>query len=85
MHSERLLVGIAVVQKWSIFHFLPLLSGGAAPLGKELQISVSKKLGVFLAQTWGLSETTGSATGGDVNYEDLSGSTGPLLSHLLFR
>lgn len=38
---------------------------GAAPLGKELQHSASLKLGrgkTFISQTWGLSETTGSAT-----------------------
>ena len=38
---------------------------GAAPLGKELQYAASSKLGkgkVFISQTWGLSETTGSAT-----------------------
>jgi 4-coumarate--CoA ligase len=38
---------------------------GAAPLGKELQDAASSKLGkgkVYIGQTWGLSETTGSAT-----------------------
>jgi hypothetical protein len=54
-------------------------------MGKELQIEVSKKLGVFLAQTWGLSETTGSVTGGDIDIEDLSGSVGPLFSHMQIR
>ncbi|KAJ7703171.1 hypothetical protein B0H17DRAFT_1042041 [Mycena rosella] len=67
------------------FRTLKAVTAGAAPLGKELQISASKKLGVFLAQTWGLSETTGSVSGGDVNFEDLSGSVGPLLSHVLIR
>ncbi|KAF8210299.1 4-coumarate-CoA ligase, partial [Mycena galopus ATCC 62051] len=68
-------------------HFRSLKSavGGAAPLGKELQIEVSKKLGVFLGQTWGLSETTGSVSGGEVNVEDLSGSVGPLLPHMTVR
>ncbi|KAJ7647311.1 hypothetical protein FB45DRAFT_893024 [Roridomyces roridus] len=67
------------------FRTLKAATGGAAPLGKELQISVSNKLGVFLAQTWGLSETTGSVTGGDVNIEDTSGSVGPLLPHCKLR
>lgn len=48
-------------------------------MGKELQIAVSQKLGVFLAQTWGLSETTGSVTGGDIDIKDFSGSVGPQL------
>ncbi|KAJ6593925.1 4-coumarate-CoA ligase [Mycena capillaripes] len=67
------------------FRSLKSVTGGAAPLGKELQSEVSKKLGVFLAQTWGLSETTGGATGGDINFEDLSGSVGPLFSHMQVR
>ncbi|KAJ7901853.1 hypothetical protein B0H14DRAFT_3080107 [Mycena olivaceomarginata] len=45
------------------FRSLKAAVGGAAPLGKNLQIEVSKKLGVFLAQTWGLSETTGGVSG----------------------
>ncbi|KAJ7667032.1 4-coumarate-CoA ligase [Mycena rosella] len=66
------------------FRALKVATSGAAPLGKELQIGASKKLGVFLAQTWGLTETTGSVSGGDVGFEDLSGSVGPLLSsHLI--
>ncbi|KAJ7045540.1 hypothetical protein C8F04DRAFT_1388164 [Mycena alexandri] len=67
------------------FRTLKAATGGAAPLGKELQIAVSKKLGIFLAQTWGLSETTGSVTGGDIDIEDLSGSVGPQLSHTQIR
>ncbi|KAJ6505232.1 4-coumarate-CoA ligase, partial [Mycena sanguinolenta] len=68
-------------------HFRSLKSAlaGAAPLGKELQLEVSKKLGVFLAQTWGLSETTGSVSGGEVNVEDLTGSVGPLLTNVELR
>ncbi|KAJ7462334.1 hypothetical protein B0H11DRAFT_2175421 [Mycena galericulata] len=68
-------------------HFRALRSAtaGAAPLGKELQASVSKKLGVFLTQTWGLSEAAGSVTGGEVNVEDLSGSVGPILPHCRLR
>ncbi|KAJ7497319.1 hypothetical protein FB451DRAFT_1210974 [Mycena latifolia] len=67
------------------FRALRAATAGAAPLGKELQISASKKLGIFLAQTWGLSETTGSVSGGDVDFEDLSGSVGPLLPNVLVR
>ncbi|KAJ7901855.1 hypothetical protein B0H14DRAFT_3422538 [Mycena olivaceomarginata] len=67
------------------FRSLKAAIGGAAPLGKNLQIEVSKKLGVFLAQTWGLSETTGSASGGEINIEDLSGSVGPLFPHINAR
>ncbi|KAF8130042.1 4-coumarate-CoA ligase [Mycena galopus ATCC 62051] len=68
-------------------HFRSLKSALSkpAPLGKDLQIEVSKKLGVFLGQTWGLSETTGSVSGGEVNVEDLSGSVGPLLPHMTIR
>ncbi|KAJ7346647.1 hypothetical protein DFH08DRAFT_197082 [Mycena albidolilacea] len=64
------------------FRSLKAALGGAAPLGKNLQIEVSKKLGVFLAQTWGLTETTGSVSGGEINIEDLSGSVGPLFPHI---
>ena len=45
------------------FDSLEIAISGAAPLGKELQIAASAKLGkgrAFISQTWGLSETTGS-------------------------
>ncbi|KAJ6586948.1 hypothetical protein DFH09DRAFT_1142057 [Mycena vulgaris] len=67
------------------FRALKSASAGAAPLGKELQLGASQKLGISLAQTWGLSETTGSVSGCEVNVEDLSGSVGPLLPHVLVR
>jgi 4-coumarate--CoA ligase len=35
---------------------------GAAPMGKELLQLASKKLGCYISQTLGLSETTGSIT-----------------------
>src|ERR1700760_2980197 len=47
------------------FDNLQVAIGGAAPMGRELQEAVSRKLGkgkTFVSQTWGLSESTGSAT-----------------------
>jgi 4-coumarate--CoA ligase len=47
------------------FDSLEIAISGAAPLGKELQIAASAKLGkgrAFISQTWGLSETTGSVS-----------------------
>ncbi|KAJ6625617.1 hypothetical protein B0H10DRAFT_2161841 [Mycena sp. CBHHK59/15] len=67
------------------FRALRTAVSGAAPLGKELQALASKKLGVFLTQTWGLSETTGSTTGSETNVEDLSGSVGPVLPNVEVR
>ncbi|KAJ7036170.1 hypothetical protein C8F04DRAFT_1096350 [Mycena alexandri] len=67
------------------FRSLRSVTSGAAPLGKDLQISVSKKLGVFLTQIWGLSETTGPASGGENNVEDLSGSVGPPIPYAELR
>src|ERR1700761_4119538 len=60
-------------------------SAGAAPMGKDLQFEASQKLGVSIVQTWGLSETTGSATLGDYSVEDLTGSTGALLPQMEAR
>ncbi|KAJ7164478.1 hypothetical protein C8R46DRAFT_998215 [Mycena filopes] len=67
------------------FRALKSVTSGAAPLGKDLQVSASKRLGVFLAQTWAMSESTGPVSGGEVGREDLSGSTGPLLPHMEVR
>ncbi|KAK4189445.1 putative 4-coumarate--CoA ligase [Podospora australis] len=47
------------------FDTLEQAVSGAAPMGKELQAAARRKLGkgkARLAQTWGLSETTGSVT-----------------------
>lgn len=47
------------------FDNLEIAISGAAPLGKEVQMAASAKLRkgkVFISQTWGLSETTGSVT-----------------------
>ncbi|KAJ4335142.1 hypothetical protein N0V95_008984, partial [Ascochyta clinopodiicola] len=55
---------------------------GAAPLGKDLQHAASQKLGgpgCFISQTWGLSETTGSATLMPMHLSDSTGSVSPLL------
>jgi acyl-CoA synthetase (AMP-forming)/AMP-acid ligase II len=54
------------------FDSLEVAISGAAPLGKELQIAASAKLGkgrAFISQTWGLSETTGSVCLVDVKGE----------------
>lgn len=51
---------------------------GAAPMGEDLQLEVSKKLGrgaTKLRQTWGLSETTGSITTVPIDRTDLGPGT----------
>jgi len=61
---------------------------GAAPMGKELQEAVSRKLGkgkTFVSQTWGLSESTGSATLLNFHEQDLSGSVSRLLPNVQAR
>ncbi|KAJ7065046.1 hypothetical protein C8F01DRAFT_1129251 [Mycena amicta] len=67
------------------FETLKICTGGAAPMGSDLQIDAGKKLGVHLAQTWGLSETTGPASVSDHNVQDLTGSVGLLLPHVEIR
>ncbi|KAJ7273161.1 4-coumarate-CoA ligase 2a [Mycena rebaudengoi] len=67
------------------FRALRSAIAGAAPFGAELQVAASKRLGVHIGQTWGLSETTGSTTLGEFNTEDLSGSVGILLSNMKIR
>lgn len=55
---------------------------GAAPMGKEIQEAAMAKLGkgrTMLAQTWGLSETTGSITLLPKGHTDNTGSVSPLL------
>ena len=49
---------------------------GAAPMSKELQMAAQNKLGkgqIYLGQTWGLSETTGSATMMPWDWRDYTG------------
>ena len=71
----------------SQFKTLELAISGAAPLGKNLQHAASRKLGpnCFISQTWGLTETTGSATFMPPNMNDDTGSVSPLLPGALAR
>ncbi|KAF2462984.1 4-coumarate-CoA ligase-like protein [Lindgomyces ingoldianus] len=66
---------------------LQVAVSGAAPLGKELQYAASRKLGpgCFISQTWGLSETTGSATVMPFEMTDDTGSVSPLIPNMLAR
>ncbi|KAK7722711.1 hypothetical protein SLS57_004916 [Botryosphaeria dothidea] len=57
---------------------------GAAPLGKDLQLAASRKLGggkTMIFQTWGLSETTGSITLLPNGEQDTSGSVACLIAN----
>ncbi|KAL1621348.1 hypothetical protein SLS56_009234 [Neofusicoccum ribis] len=57
---------------------------GAAPLGKDLQLAASRKLGrgkTMITQTWGLSETTGSITLLPNGTTDTSGSVACLIAN----
>ncbi|ORY00376.1 4-coumarate-CoA ligase-like protein [Clohesyomyces aquaticus] len=69
------------------FKTLEVAISGAAPLGKELQHAASEKLGpnCFISQTWGLSETTGSATVMPFDMTDDTGSVSPLIPNMLAR
>lgn len=70
------------------FKTLEKAVSGAAPLGKELQHAASAKLGgpdCFISQTWGLSETTGSATIMPMDMRDDTGSVSPLMPNMLAR
>ncbi|KAJ4307372.1 hypothetical protein N0V94_009746, partial [Neodidymelliopsis sp. IMI 364377] len=70
------------------FKTLEIAISGAAPLGKELQHAASKKLGgtsCFISQTWGLSETTGSATMMPMHMSDDTGSVSPLIPNMVAR
>jgi acyl-CoA synthetase (AMP-forming)/AMP-acid ligase II len=70
------------------FKTLEIAISGAAPLGKELQHAASKKLGgpsCFISQTWGLSETTGSATIMPMHMSDDTGSVSPLIPNMVAR
>ncbi|KAH8708616.1 4-coumarate-CoA ligase-like protein [Phaeosphaeriaceae sp. PMI808] len=70
------------------FKTLEIAISGAAPLGKELQYAASQKLGgpqCFISQTWGLSETTGSATLMPMGMDDDTGSVSPLIPNMLAR
>ncbi|KAF2036413.1 4-coumarate-CoA ligase-like protein [Setomelanomma holmii] len=70
------------------FRTLEIAISGAAPLGKDLQHAASQKLGgpeCFISQTWGLSETTGSATIMPMGINDDTGSVSPLIPNMLAR
>jgi 4-coumarate--CoA ligase len=70
------------------FKTLQIAISGAAPLGKDLQHAASQKLGgpdCFISQTWGLSETTGSATIMPMGTHDDTGSVSPLMPNMLAR
>ncbi|KAF2258244.1 4-coumarate-CoA ligase-like protein [Lojkania enalia] len=69
------------------FKTLEVAISGAAPLGKDLQHAASAKLGpnCFISQTWGLSETTGSATVMPLDMTDDTGSVSPLIPNMLAR
>ncbi|KAJ4991109.1 acyl-coenzyme A synthetase [Stagonosporopsis vannaccii] len=70
------------------FATLEVAISGAAPLGKDLQHAASQKLGgpeCFISQTWGLSETTGSATIMPMDMSDDTGSVSPLIPNMLAR
>ncbi|OAG00427.1 4-coumarate-CoA ligase-like protein [Paraphaeosphaeria sporulosa] len=70
------------------FATLEIAISGAAPLGKELQHASSAKLGgpdCFISQTWGLSETTGSATIMPMDMRDDTGSVSPLIPNMIAR
>lgn len=58
---------------------------GAAPMGAALQTAAQSKLGCQIRQTWGLSETTGSATFMPMGSEDLTGSVSPLMPNMRLR
>lgn len=69
------------------FQSLEIAISGAAPLGKDLQHAASAKLGpkCFISQTWGLSETTGSATVMPYGMDDDTGSVSPLIPNMIAR
>ncbi|KAF7315640.1 hypothetical protein MIND_00079500 [Mycena indigotica] len=60
-------------------------ASGAAPLGKELQLEASKKLGVNISQTWGMTETSAVVTMVPHSVEERTGAAGILLPHLEIR
>jgi len=58
---------------------------GAAPMGRELQTAVQAKMGCYISQTWGLSETTGSVTVMPWDQNDLTGSVSPVMPNTRLR
>lgn len=58
---------------------------GAAPMGAELTALAEAKLGCYVSQTWGLSETTGSVTAASWDEHDVTGSVSPLMPNTRMR
>ena len=59
---------------------------GAAPLSGDLQEAATAKMTRgTISQTWGLTETTGSATYGPPDGKIVMGSLSPLLPNVLLR
>ena len=58
---------------------------GAAPMGAELSALAEAKMGCYISQTWGLSETTGSVTAMKWDEYDKTGSVSPLLPNVRMR
>jgi 4-coumarate--CoA ligase len=70
------------------FDTIKVAISGAAPMGKDLQYAASAKLGkgeTFITQTWGLSESTGSATLLGYGEKDDTGSVSRLLPNCIAR
>lgn len=68
------------------FATLKLAMTGAAPISADVQRDAAKRLGeAHLRQTWGLSETTGSATYVPPDMIDDTGSLGPLFPGVQMR
>ena len=67
------------------FEHLEHAVSGAAPLGAELQAQAEAKLGCYLSQTWGLSETTGSVTLAKWDDHDLTGCVSALVPNCRMR
>jgi acyl-CoA synthetase (AMP-forming)/AMP-acid ligase II len=67
------------VQKYDLSSVKEMLCG-AAPLGRDLQNEVEKKLGIRVTQGWGLSETTCAVCGVPTESTPPQGSVGVLMS-----
>jgi len=70
------------------FKTMKIAFTGAAPMKKELQEAAARKFGdgnVFINQTWGLSESTGSATLLNIGEIDETGSVSRFLPNMSAR
>ncbi|CAK3880898.1 4-coumarate- ligase [Lecanosticta acicola] len=70
-----------------LFEGLGVAIAGAAPMGVELAREVSGKIGkgLFMTQTWGTTETTGSITATGWDVRDETGSVGGILPNTKLR